>query len=161
MNRTRPSRYVPFFVALLALSACGMLGKKEPPPVPPTIVKATTIASVDANPNASDRASPVAVRIYSLRSLAAFEAADFYSLYDQDTATLGADLAGKEEFILSPGQSSPLEKTLADDVRYIGVIAAFRDIERASWRASIPIPKNATTPVTISIGTRSVTVTSP
>ena len=62
---------------------------------------------------------------------------------------------------VSPGQSSPLEKTLADDVRFIGVVAAFRDIERASWRASIPVPAAQTTPVTVSIGARSVTVTSP
>jgi len=159
MPRSRPFRLVLSLAALLAaltLAGCG-----KPKPVPPTIVKATTIASVDANPDGSGRASPVAVRIYSLRSLAAFEAADFYSLYENDAAALGADLAGKEEFILSPGQSSPLEKTLADDVRYLGVVAAFRDIERASWRASIALPKGATTPVTVGIGARSVTVTSP
>ncbi|MEZ5545032.1 MAG: type VI secretion system lipoprotein TssJ [Lysobacteraceae bacterium] len=159
MIRFRPLRSTAFLVclsALLAISACG-----KPKPVPPTIVNITSIASVDTNPDSNDRASPVAVRIYSLRSLAAFESADFYSLFEKDTATLGMDLAGKEEFILSPGQSSPLEKTLADDVRFIGVVAAFRDIERASWRASIPVPAAQTTPVTVSIGARSVTVTSP
>ncbi len=159
MIRFRPLRFALLLSALSALLLLSACGKPKSPP--PTIVKLTAIASVDTNPDGNDRASPVAVRIYSLRSLAAFESADFYSLFEQDTATLGMDLAGKEEFILSPGQSSPLEKTLGDDVRYIGVIAAFRDIERASWRASVPVPAAQTTQVTVSIGARSVTVASP
>jgi type VI secretion system protein VasD len=61
------------------------------------------------------------------------------SLYQRDQAELGADLAGKEEIVLQPGEKRPLTKTLAAGVRFVGVLAAYRDVDRAQWRSVVPV----------------------
>jgi len=130
-----------------ALGASGCAG--APPPPKPTVVVATLQATASANPDARKRASPLVVRIYELKSSAAFEAADFLSLYERDQATLAAEMGAREEFTLRPGDSKPWEKTVGPDVRFIGVIGAFRDIERARWKAIVPVKASARNVVTI------------
>ena len=62
------------------------------------------------------------------------KAADFFSLFEKDQATLGAEMVQREELLLRPGESKKLELTLAADAKAIGVMAAYRDLERARWR---------------------------
>ena len=131
--------------ALIGVGGCA----GAPPPPKPTVVAATLQATASANPDARKRASPLVVRIYELKSSAAFEAADFLSLYERDQATLAAEMGAREEFTLRPGDSKPWEKTVGPDVRFIGVIGAFRDIERARWKAIVPVKANARNVVTI------------
>ena len=104
---------------------------------------------MNVNPDTHKRASPIVIRIYELKSSASFDAADFLSLYERDQATLQAEMGAREEFTLHPGESQPWEKTVGPDVRFIGVIAAFRDIEHARWKALIPVKANARNAVTI------------
>ena len=130
-----------------AIGVAGCAG--APPPPKPTVVAATLQATASANPDARKRASPLVVRIYELKSSAAFDAADFLSLYERDQATLAAEMGAREEFTLRPGDTKPWEKTVGADVRFIGVIGAFRDIERARWKAIVPVKANARNVVTI------------
>ena len=133
-------------LALFAL----LSGCSSPPPAPkPTSVKATVQAAADVNPDTRQRASPLVVRIYELKSAAAFEASDFLSLYDRDQATLGAEMVGREEFTMRPGETRPWEKTLGPEVRFIGVMAAYRDIERARWKTLIAVKPGLKNAVTI------------
>ena len=132
-----------------AIGASGCAGAPPPPPPKPTVVAATLQATASANPDARKRASPLVVRIYELKSSAAFEAADFLSLYERDQATLAAEMGAREEFTLRPGDSKPWEKPAGADVRYIGVLAAYRDIEHARWKAIVPVKANARNAVTI------------
>ncbi len=124
------------FVAalLLALAACA----GAPKPVI-TQVSATLQASADVNPDVRNRASPLVVRIYELRSAAAFGSADFVSLFERDQATLAAEMGSREEFVLRPGDAKTWEKTTAPDIKYIGVVGAFRDIERARWKSIVEV----------------------
>lgn len=135
----------------LALALCALMAacSSAPPAPKPTSVKATVQAAVDVNPDARKRASPLVVRIYELKSTAAFDAADFLSLYDRDQATLAADLVGREEFTMRPGESRPWEKTLGPEVRFIGVMAAYRDIEHARWKTVIAVKPGLKNTVTI------------
>lgn len=126
-----------FVVALLLVLA----GCASPPPKP-TQVAATLQAAADVNPDVRRRASPLVVRIYELRSGAAFESADFVSLYERDQATLAAEMGSREEFVLRPGETKTWEKTTAPDIKYIGVIGAFRDIERARWKSIVELKPN-------------------
>ncbi len=145
--RRVPVRVLPgLTLALFALIAgCS----STPAPPKPTAVKATVQAAADVNPDARKRASPLVVRIYELKSAAAFDAADFLSLYDRDQATLAADLVGREEFTMRPGESRPWDKTLGPEVRFIGVMAAYRDIERARWKTLITIKPGLRNTITI------------
>lgn len=143
-------------VALVALVAGGC--KSTPPPPAPTVVRGTIRTFASANPAQSGRPSPVVVRLYELKSTAAFDTADFFTLFDKDQATLGADLAGKDEVTLPPGESKPFERRLQPGSRYIAVVVAFSQIERARWRATVAIPEAKTTDLSIEVGAHEVTL---
>ena len=124
-------------LALAALATTGLLalaGCAKPPPPVVSDVSLILAAGADVNPDARKRPSPVTVRVYALKSPASFESADFFSLYDKDSATLGADLTQKEELLLRPGETKPLKLQLAADVKAVAIMAAFRDLEHARWR---------------------------
>ena len=127
---------------LLTVAACAGAPK-------PTQVAGTIEASAKVNPSASKRPSPVLVRVYELKTAAAFNAADFMSLYQRDKAELGADLLGKDEFVLAPGESKTFAKTLAPETRFLGVLAAYRDVEHAQWRSVVAVQPGQMHKVTI------------
>ncbi len=135
----------------LAVSAAAALGACGGSPPPPTIADVTITASADANPDVAGRGAPVAVRVYQLTSTAAFEQADFFELYQREQEVLGADLAGRDELLITPGGTQQLRKELRPGVNYIGVVAAFRDVQNANWRATAAPPPNQTTVVTVSV----------
>ncbi len=147
--RWAPARALPALLSVLTVAMMVVAGCSSTPPPKPTIVKATVQATATANPDARKRASPLVVRIFELKSSAAFDAADFLSLYERDQATLAAELVGREEFTLRPGESRPWEKIVGPEVRFIGVIAAFRDIERARWKGLVAVKPNARNVVSI------------
>ena len=126
-------------------------------PPKPTGVSATLLATATVNPDAHKRPSPLVVRVYELKSAAAFDAADFISLFERDQATLAAEMASREEFVLQPGETRRWDKTVGPDSRFIGVMAAFRDIERARWKAIVEIKPNVKNVVTIQANEISVT----
>lgn len=115
-----------------ALCACGSAPK-------PTPVNGVIEASPRINPSISKRPSPLLVRVYELKSATAFNSADFMSLYQRDQAELAGDLVGRDEFTLAPGESKAFAKTLAPETRFLGVVAAYRDLERSTWRSVIAI----------------------
>jgi len=131
----------------LVLSACG-----SKPPAKPASVTGTVQASAQINPSASKRPSPLLIRIYELKSAANFNAADFMSLYQRDQGELGADLLAKEEFVLNPGETKTFAKTLALDTRFLGVVAAYRDLEHAKWRTTVAVQPNQPQKVTVTAG---------
>ena len=121
-------------------------------PPKPAQVKGTIQASPQANPSASKRPSPLLLLVYELKSAAAFNSADFMSLYQRDQAELATDLLGREEFVLAPGESKAYTKTLSPDTRFLGVVAAYRDIEHARWRSVVPVRPGQKHEVTIRAG---------
>lgn len=145
------------FLATTACTLASLLFAGCASPPKPTIVSATLQAGANVNPDSHKRPSPLVVRVYELKSAAAFEAADFVSLYERDQATLAAEMAGREEFVLRPGETRPWEKTVATDAKFIGVVAAFRDIERARWKTLVAIKPNVKNIVTIQASEIAVT----
>ena len=113
----------------------------------PTRIEANIAAAEDLNPDYNGRASPLVVRIYHLKSDLAFNNASFFALYDNDEAELGGDLLGKEEIELRPGQELVYNRELVPETRFVGILAGYRDIENASWRAVAEIKKGKTAEV--------------
>ena len=97
----------------------------------------TIAASADTNPDASGRPSPVVVRVYQLKSDAAFNAAEFFALFDDDQKVLGPELISRDEFVVAPAESRTMDVAVSTDTRYVGAIAAFRDIRNAQWRGLV------------------------
>ena len=121
---------------LLMVSMTTGCGTKPPPP---TVVTGTLQAAANVNPSASKRPSPLLVRVYELKSVSAFNNADFVSLYQRDQAELGTEMIGREEVILNPGDSRPINKLTAPETRFVGVFAAYRDLDHAKWRGVVAI----------------------
>ncbi len=100
-------------------------------------------ASTDVNPDLRRRPSPILLRLYELKAAAVFSNLDFMSLFQRDQAELGADVVAREEFILQPGESRKLDRTVDAQARFVGVFAAYRDLDRARWRALAPLKVGA------------------
>lgn len=142
-----------------SLTGCGMFAKAPPPPPKPGTLSINISASSAVNPNANNRPSPVVVRVYELKASAQFESADFLSLYDKDQAVLGADIVARDEIVFAPGDKKVISKPLAADTKFIGVVAAFRDLERARWRALVPVLPNKNNLVAINLDGIAVSTT--
>ena len=104
-------------------------------------VKAVVTAAEDLNPDYQGRPSPVNIIVFQLVSADAFSSADFFSLFDPEAAVLGGDLLAKTQILLQPGESREWVAEFAKETRFVGVIAAYRDIENAQWRATVALPK--------------------
>ncbi len=117
------------------LQACA----KPPPPATPTSVSGNLVAAATLNPSVTQRPSPLRLRVYELKSDTAFKQADFMALYQADQATLGAELVARDELTVQPGESRVYARTLAAETRFLGVLAAYRDLEHAVWRSVVAV----------------------
>lgn len=125
----------------------------------PSKVSGSIQANVQLNPSVSNRPSPVLLRVYELKSATVFNSADFMALFQGDQATLAGDLVSREEMMLQPGEQRPYNKTLAPETRFIAVMAAYRNLERATWRQSVPVLLGREQAVLIRADTLAVSVT--
>src|SRR5215831_12704655 len=96
--------------------------------------------SAAAIPDASGKPSPVIVRVYQLKGDTAFSGADFFALFDDDMKVLGPELIGREEYVLTPSENRTVELAVQKTAKFIGVMAAFRDIRNSQWRVVVPAP---------------------
>jgi type VI secretion system protein VasD len=146
---------LPALILALVFLAAGCAGDKGPEPSP---VSLELSAATDANPDRNDRPSPVLVRVYELRSPGAFETADFFAMLEQDKAVLGGEMVNSWEFQLDPGESTRLDASFQASSGFIGVFAAFRDIERAQWRAVSPIRSGRENAMAVTVGRLDVSI---
>ncbi|WP_025858372.1 type VI secretion system lipoprotein TssJ [Pseudomonas sp. CHM02] len=96
-------------------------------------------ASEGVNPDLHGRPSPVVVHLLELQHPVAFENADFFSLYDRAEQTLPKDWVSREELELRPGQQLALKLSVQPRSRYVGVLAAYRDLPHVQWRLVLPV----------------------
>jgi type VI secretion system protein VasD len=139
-------------VALLAGCASG-------PPAPARI-KAEIAATSAVNPDRRGRASPLVIKFYELKTRTAFDGADFFSLFERERDTLATELLAVEEIQLAPGDKRVIERTLQPATRFVGVVAAFREIDRAQWRATIAVTPAKLNTLTIALDGTRATITS-
>ncbi|TFY88000.1 type VI secretion system lipoprotein TssJ [Pseudomonas nabeulensis] len=100
----------------------------------------TLTASDEVNPDGHGRPSPVVVQLLELRHPVAFENADFFSLYGRGEHALPKDWVADEELELRPGEQLKLKLNIAPQSRYVGVLAAYRDLPHVQWRVVLPVP---------------------
>lgn len=93
-----------------------------------------------AHPQINESA-PLKVRVLLLKSDADFMSSDFFSLQNNASATLGANLLNSDVFFLMPGQlSKTLSGQSSPEARYIGVMAEYQMLDGKKWRVSLPLP---------------------
>lgn len=93
----------------------------------------------NVNPDHSGRPSPIIVKNFELRNDLIFKQADFQSLFERPVQVLGADLIAADELVLIPGEARKIAYKPNPDTRYLGVVAGFRQMDRAHWRVIKPI----------------------
>ena len=54
--------------------------------------------------------------------------------------------------MLQPNESRPYKKTLSPDTKFIGVIGAYRNLEKATWRVIVPVQTGKAHTLTIRAG---------
>ncbi|MDR5767873.1 MULTISPECIES: type VI secretion system lipoprotein TssJ [unclassified Caballeronia] len=133
-----PSAYLCYCVVALMLAAC--TGNAPLPPVEPLKLTLSINASSSVNLDDRKRPAPILVRVYELKNADAFNQADFYSLQDKDKTVLADDLAARDQFLLRPGESKTVVRNANDASTTLGVIAGYRDLPNAVWRATWPLP---------------------
>ncbi|EDT40698.1 type VI secretion system lipoprotein TssJ [Burkholderia ambifaria] len=134
----RSIQTVATLACALALSACASSG--EPKPKEPIRLDMRVNARPDVNPDDRGRAAPIVVRIYELKNDGAFNAADFFTLQTQDKTVLADDVVKRDELQLRPGEHQTLVRRPDPATTAIGVIAAYRDLPKAVWRAVYTMP---------------------
>ncbi len=130
-------------ITLLFLVGCASAPK---PPIAKISLNVKENINLYTNENNHAEARPVVIRVYELNSLAAFNSADFFSIFNNYEAALGSEHLNSEEFQLPPGEQLKFDRTLHIDTRYVGVISAFRDLEHAQWRAATAVPLKESAP---------------
>jgi len=93
----------------------------------------------NVNPDHSGRPSPIVVKMYELRGDLAFKQNDFYILFHEPVKALGNDLIAADELVFVPSEARIVSYEPMPDTRFVGIVAGFRQIERALWRAIIPV----------------------
>jgi len=129
-----------------------------PAPPKPSVAEMSFVVGADINPDLTGRPSPVIVRTYELKSATVFNSSDFFAMFDRDKEVLGGDLVARDEWALTPGNSRQALKNLQRDTRYVGVVAAFRDLDRARWRATTFVYPNQTTRMEIRLDRNEVNI---
>lgn len=108
-------------------------------------------ASDQLNPDLNGRPSPIVLRLYELNHAVAFENADFFSLYERAKETLAPDMVASEELELRPGETLELKLSVHRGTRYVGVVAAYRDLSQTVWRSTHRVAATETTKIDLTL----------
>jgi len=139
-----------------AILAAGCAGAPEQ--APETKIALTLRASQEVNPDTSGRPSPISVRIHTLKGTSEFERADFFQLYNDPNAALGSDVIAIEGVQMRPSETRDLELKPDPQARYLGILAAYRDIDRSRWRVVHPIASGQTQELLVELSKRRIEV---
>lgn len=130
----------------------------RPPGERPAKVVLVFIAEPAINPDPAGRPSPVYFKLLELKATAAFDGADYAALERDAGKKLGGELKGEHEVMLRPGATLVRRVTPQPESRFLGVVAGFRDIEQARWRAVQAIPAQETTVLVIRVDRAQFTI---
>jgi type VI secretion system protein VasD len=123
------------FTALVLLVGCSSIS----PYSTVTKLNLKLTASDQVNPDLNGRPSPIVVRLIELKHPVAFENADFFSLYERAKESLSPDLVASEELELRPGETAEFKLSVESGSRYVGVLAAYRDLRETQWRYVVQV----------------------
>ena len=131
--------------ALVLMAGCSTLS----PYSTLTKVNLKLQASDQLNPDLNGRPSPVVVSLFELKHPVAFENADFFSLYEHAKEALSPDMVASEQLELRPGETLELKLSVEEGSRYIGILAAYRDLPDSKWRYTVEVTPQETTDVAL------------
>ena len=108
-----------------------------------TNLKVDFKVAANVNPDEANKASPVFVKFYQLKSAKLFEDANFIDLYENDEEILADSLISKTELEpLLPGKERTEKYVLDKETQYIGMMAEFFKYNDSKYKVIFPVTKN-------------------
>lgn len=98
------------------------------------------IAKDDINPDDSEHASPLVIRLYELKDNKKFEGMEFYDIYLNDKKILGKNLIDKhtlKHFV--PDTKRKKQFVLNKKTKFVGLFAEFSNYKDSDFRAVVEI----------------------
>jgi len=138
---------------LFILSGCSLFGGSDE-----SIIELSISASEQLNPDIESRPSPIVLRIYQLTHIDTFNNSDFFALYENDQTLLAQDLKYREELEIQPKHSKIKRLEISPDSKFIAVLAAFRDLDKAQWKSFVEIDPLNLQPLKIDLGESTVII---
>ena len=117
----------------ISLTGCTML-KASAPSANLTIQSAKYL-----NPDLSGNPAPVVVTLYQLKTPYKFKQATFQTLAQNSGKTLGTDLIDKDTIEVRPGANMSVSQQISPNAEYLGIVAEYRDIDKATWKKTIKV----------------------
>ncbi|MEJ8472482.1 type VI secretion system lipoprotein TssJ [Roseibium algae] len=102
--------------------------------------------------------APAKVKVFYLTSAATFNSSDFFTLFNTPQASLGTDLIAVDEFQLAPGRTVTDTRSINGTPSAIGVVAAFRDIDGARFKAVRTIIPNSENRIRVTVSGTTVSI---
>ena len=90
-------------------------------------------ASSDINPDLKGRPSPVALKLYQLKSLKGFQRADYDTLRASHVP-FDKDVLSVDEYFVPPYGVLRFSMEPQPEARYLAIFASYRDRDGAKWR---------------------------
>lgn len=131
----RSGRSAASVLVLSVLQGCQMFGLFQDPPQSDPFKSVQIEAALDVNPDFYGRPSPVVLTVYQLSDAKAFLRADISNLFGVDELPSNPAWLKRDSFQLRPGERLTQRFVPELDVRLFGVVAEYRDLENAQWRA--------------------------
>ncbi|WP_409523523.1 type VI secretion system lipoprotein TssJ [Nitrincola sp. MINF-07-Sa-05] len=99
-------------------------------------VSVDLVAAEYLNPNLLNKSFPVEVQVFLMERDTDFIRADYFEFHNQRASSI-TDLA--KGVVIRPGTNETILFEIDEYVRYVGVVAAYQDIDNAVWRDVVQI----------------------
>lgn len=97
----------------------------------------------DINPDELDKASPLFIRMYELKSKKMIKKADFIEIYERDKEVLGADMLATHKLKrFKPGENRTEHFVLDEKTHYVALYAEFLEFKESKYKLVIPVVAN-------------------
>jgi type VI secretion system protein VasD len=105
-----------------------------------TDLKLRFVVDNSVNPDDSKVSSPLIVRMYELKSIKAFENANFIDLYERDSEVLGKTMITEQSLKpIQPSEDRTARFVLSKGTKFVGLYAEFLQYEDAKYKVIIPV----------------------
>lgn len=134
-------------------------GSKPPPPPPPTTLSIQLNAAADVNPDGTGAAAPLRIRVMQLADTGALSQTDFFAFDTDPAKVLGPDLLGTQNLVLKPDQTVTITPEAKPDVKFVAVVGAFYAIDKARWRAWVPVKAHVANTIAVKLNAAEIVMT--
>jgi type VI secretion system protein VasD len=99
------------------------------------------ITSDYINPDNNKESRPLNISLYYLADSEEFLKADYFDLFQTEADPLSGSLLQKSNILVLPNKHQVHSEEVPENVRAIGVIFQFRNLNKSQWRAVIDTPE--------------------